>query len=183
MTRQFFALNSFDIDIRIPDEGRPDPRPLLRPHEFSAGGVVLQNEDVKVTAALVPHPPVTPSFAYRFDAADRSIVISGDTAYSDAVVELAKGADVLVHEAMYLPAVERLGERVGNSRRLLDHLKAAHTTTEDVGRVAAAAGVKLLVLSHLVPGDEPSITDEMWSAGARQHYQGRIVVGRDLQEI
>jgi ribonuclease BN (tRNA processing enzyme) len=183
MTRQFFALNGTDIDIRISDEGRADPRPLLRPHEFSSGGVVLQNEDVKVTAAVVPHPPVTPSFAYRFDTVDRSIVISGDTAYSDAVVALAKGADVLVHEAMYLPAIERLAQRVGNGSRLLEHLRAAHTTTEDVGRVAAAAGVKLLVVSHLVPGDDPAITDEMWSAGARQHYQGRIVVGRDLQEI
>ena len=183
MTREFFALNARDIDIRIADEGRLDPRPLLRPHEFSAGGVVLQNDDVKVTAAVVPHPPVTPSFAFRFDAADRSIVISGDTAYSSAVSTLAKGADVLVHEAMYLPAIEELARRVDNGSRLLEHLKAAHTSTEDVGRVAAEAGVKLLVMSHLVPSDEPSITDEMWMAGARRHYQGRIVVGRDLMEI
>ena len=183
MTRQFFALNALDIDIRIPDEGRPDPRPLLRPHEFRTGGVVLQNDDVKVTAAPVQHPPVTPAFAYRFDTTDRSIVISGDTAYSDAVVALAKGADVLVHEAMYLPAIERLAQRIGNGARLLEHLKAAHTNTEDVGRIAAAAGVKLLVLSHLVPGDDPAITDEMWSAGPRQHYRGRIIVGRDLLEI
>ena len=48
MTRQFFALNTFDIDIRIPDEGRPDPHPFLRPHELSAGGIVLQNDEVKV---------------------------------------------------------------------------------------------------------------------------------------
>ena len=183
MTRQFFALNALDIDIRIPDEGRPDPRPLLRPHEFTAGGVVMRNDDVKVTAALVQHPPVVPAFAYRFDAADRSIVISGDTAYSESLIALAKGADVLVHEAMYLPAIEQLAQRIGNGARLIEHLKAAHTTTEDVGRVAAAAGVKLLVLSHLVPGDDPSITDEMWSAGPRQHYNGRIVVGRDLLEI
>ena len=73
--------------------------------------------------------------------------------------------------------------RIGNGARLLEHAKAAHTTTEDVGRVAAAAGVKLLVLSHLIPGDDPSITDEMWSAGVRQHYQGRIVIGHDLMDI
>jgi ribonuclease BN (tRNA processing enzyme) len=84
---------------------------------------------------------------------------------------------------MYLPAIEQLAQRIGNGARLIEHLKAAHTTTEDVGRVAAAAGVKLLVLSHLVPGDDPSITDEMWSAGPRRHYDGRIVVGRDLLEI
>jgi ribonuclease BN (tRNA processing enzyme) len=84
---------------------------------------------------------------------------------------------------MYLPAIEELARRVDYGSRLLEHLKAAHTTTEDVGRVAAEAGVKLLVMSHLVPSDEPSITDEMWMAGARRHYQGPIVVGRDLMEI
>jgi ribonuclease BN (tRNA processing enzyme) len=54
----------------------------------------MLDENVKVTAALVDHPPVVPSFAYRFDARDRSIVISGDTAPSDNVVKLARGADV-----------------------------------------------------------------------------------------
>jgi ribonuclease BN (tRNA processing enzyme) len=183
ITRAFFLQNAFDIDIRIPDEGRPDPRPLLRPHQISAASVVLQTPDMKVTAALVPHPPVTPALAFRFDTADRSIVISGDTAYSEALIELAKGADVLVHETMFLPAIERLAQRIGNGARLLEHLKAAHTSTEEVGRVAAAAGVKLLVMSHLVPGDDPAITDEQWTAGARQHFTGRIVVGRDLMEI
>jgi ribonuclease BN (tRNA processing enzyme) len=183
ITRAFFLQNAFDIDIRIPDEGRPDPRPLLRPHEISAAGVVLQTPDVNVTAALVPHPPVTPALAFRFDTADRSIVISGDTAYSEALIELAKGADVLVHETMFLPAIERLAQRIGNGAQLLEHLKAAHTSTEEVGRVAAAAGVKLLVMSHLVPGDDPTITDEQWTAGARQHFTGRIVVGRDLMEV
>jgi ribonuclease BN (tRNA processing enzyme) len=183
MTRSYFELNKYDIDTRIADEGRPDLRGMVRVHEFSAGGVVLQNDDVTVTAALVPHPPVTPNFGYRFDAADRSIVISGDTAYSEAVVALARDADVLVHEAMYQPGIERLAQRIGNGARLLEHLRAAHTVTEDVGRVAAAAKVKLLVLSHLVPGDDPSITEEMWIAGARQHYDGPIVVGRDLLEV
>jgi len=61
--------------------------------------------------------------------------------------------------------------------------KAAHTVTEDVGRIAAAAKVKLLVLSHLVPGDDSAVTEEMWIAGARQFYAGPIIVGRDLLEI
>jgi hypothetical protein len=69
MTREFFALNGLDIDIRFSDEGRADPRPLSRPHEFRTGGDVLQTEDVKLIAAVVPEPPVTPTFAYRFDSA------------------------------------------------------------------------------------------------------------------
>ncbi len=87
-------------------------------------------------------------------------------------------------EAMYLPAIERLAARFcPRAARLLDHLKAAHTTTEQVGQIAAAANVKKLVLSHLVPGDDPAITDQMWITGARQHFRGEIVVARDLMPL
>ena len=108
MTRQFLQLNDSDIRTRIADEGRPPLAPLIRAHELRRGGVVMQDERVKVTAALVEHPPVAPAFAYRFDGPDRSIVFSGDTRPSAALIELARGADVLVHEVMYLPALERL---------------------------------------------------------------------------
>jgi ribonuclease BN (tRNA processing enzyme) len=183
MTRLFFELNQVDIEIRIPDEGRPDVRPLVHAHEFASGGVVLQDDNVKVTAAVVHHPPVVPSFAFRFDTADRSIVISGDTTPCDALIELARGADVLVHEALYLPALDRLLQRNPNAALLRQHIIDGHTATEDVGRVAAAAKVKMLVLSHLVPGDDPTVTDELWAEGPRKHYAGPIVVGRDLMVL
>jgi len=98
-------------------------------------------------------------------------------------VKLARGADILVHEALWLPAVERIIARDLNASRLREHLLASHTTVEDCGRVAEAAGVKTLVLSHLVPGGDPTITDEMWTNAARQHFKGRIIVGKDLMEI
>ena len=183
LTRDFFAYQKFDIDIRIADEGRPDPRRLLTVHEFYRSGLVMKNEDVKVTSLRVKHPPITQSYAYRFDAQDRSVVISGDTAYLPAVAEFAKGADVLVHEVMYLPGIEALLRRLPNAGRLRQHLMAAHTVCEDVGRIAAQAGVKTLVLSHFVPGDDPSITDEQWSEGVRKHFNGKIIVGKDLMEI
>ncbi|PKU22161.1 MBL fold metallo-hydrolase [Telmatospirillum siberiense] len=183
MTRLFFEMNQYDIEVRIPDEGRPDLRKLVDVHEFDRAGVVMEDENVRVTAALVDHPPVTPAFAYRFDSADRSIVISGDTNYSEALITLAKGADVLVHEALYLPGLDRLLPKTANADRLREHIVAAHTSTEDVGRVAAAAGVKTVVLSHLVPGDDPSISDDDWTAGVRKHYDGKVIVGRDLMEI
>lgn len=184
MTRLAFEMNAYDIDLRIEEEGRPDPRKLVVAHEFSEPGLVMQDENVKVTAALVQHGPVRPAFAYRFDGADgRSIVISGDTTPSDSLVALAKGADVLVHEVMYLPALDRLLAKNPNAATLREHLIAGHTSTNDVGRIAAAAGVGMLVLSHLVPGDDPSVTDEMWTEGPRKHYAGPIVVARDLMEI
>ena len=183
MADDFFNYQKFDIDTRIVDEGRPDPRKLVTTHEIDKPGVVMVNDDVKVSACLVPHPPVKPAYAYRFDAKDRSIVISGDTAYAPELAEFAKGADVLVHEVMYLPGIEALIKRLPNAKRLREHLLAAHTLPEDVGKIAAQAGVKTLVLSHFVPGDDASITDEQWSEGVLKHFKGRVVVGKDLLEI
>lgn len=184
MTRDFFSYMKIDIDTRIVDEGRTDPRRMVAAHEINKGGLVMQNDDVKVSCTLVPHPMIKYAFAYRFDTKDRSVVISGDTAYSPALADFAKGADVLIHEVMYLPGIEALVRRLPNATRLRQHLLASHTVPEDVGRVAARAGVKTLVLSHFVPGDENlPITDEMWSEGVRKNFSGQIIVGRDLLEV
>jgi ribonuclease BN (tRNA processing enzyme) len=183
MTEAYWQLNRFDIETRIADEGRVDLRKLVAAHEFAKDGQVMRNEDVRVTAARVRHPPIDNAFAYRFDCPGRSIVISGDTAYAPSLVELAKGADVLVCEAMHLGGLEALLKKVPNAATLREHLLASHTVTEEVGKMAAEAGVKTLVLSHLVPGDDPSITEEMWIEGARKYYKGTIVVGRDLLEV
>lgn len=183
MTRDFFSYMKFDIDTRIVDEGMADPRKLLTVHEFDKPGVVMQNDVVRVSSCLVRHPPIKQSYAYRFDARDRSVVISGDTAYAPELAAFAKGADVLVHEAMYLPAIEKLIKQFAGAKRLREHLMAAHTSTEDVGKIAAQAGVKTLVLTHLVPGDDPSISDEQWAEGVRKYFDGQVIVGKDLLEI
>lgn len=183
MTKLFFEMNAGEMATRVADEGRKPLEALVHVHEHNAGGLVMQDENVKVTAALVKHPPVEPSFAYRFDAADRSIVISGDTSPCDSVVELARGADVLVHEVMMVQAVERLVARVPNAAKLKESILSHHTSVEDAGRIAQKAGVKLLVLSHFVPPDDPAITDQMWFDAARTHFSGEIIVGKDLLEI
>ncbi len=183
MTRQFLALNDYDIRTRMADEGRPPLKDLIAVHEISAGGVVMQDENVKVTAALVEHPPVEPAFAYRFDCPDRSIVFSGDTLPSPNLVKLARGADVLVHEVMHLPSLEQLIASEPNAKTLREHLIASHTTTEQVGRIATEAGVKTLVLSHFVPGGYPFLKDEIWFDAVRPHFSGNLIIGRDLLEL
>ena len=183
MTRLFFEMNAYDINTRIADEGRVPLIPLVHVHELRRGGTVMQDENLKVTAALVNHPPVVPAFSYRFDAADRSIVISGDTTPSDSLVDLAQGADVLVHEALYVPGIDHLVAGVPNAAALKKSILSHHTTAEDAGRIAQRAGVKLLVLSHLVPPDDPAISDQMWIEAARRHFPGPIIVGKDLLEI
>lgn len=183
MTKLFFEMNAYDIDTRISNEGRIPLVPLVHVHELRDGGAVMSDDNLTVTAALVDHPPVVPAFAYRFDARDRSFVISGDTAPSTALVKLAAGADVLVHSAMYTPAVDRLVARVPDAAALKASILAHQTSAEDAGRVAQAAGVKTLVLSHLVPPDDPDVTAQMWSEAARLHFGGTVVVGRDLLVI
>ena len=183
MTRQFFDMNAYDIATRIADEGRVPLAPLVHVHELNRGGLVMQDENLKVTAALVRHPPVVPAFGYRFDARDRSIVISGDTAPSDALIDLAQGADVLVHDALYVAGLDRLVAGVPNAGSLKKSIMSHHTTAEDAGRVAQAAGVKTLVLSHLVPAEDPLVTDQMWIDAARVHFRGPVIVGKDLLEI
>jgi ribonuclease BN (tRNA processing enzyme) len=183
MTKTYWELNKFDVETRIADEGRPDPRKLLVAKDIDADGLVLQAGDVKVTAFRTPHPPITDNFAYKFETPDGTIVFSSDTNYNPKLAEFAKGCDVLVHECLYLPAVDQLVLRTKNGATLKKHLLESHTTTEDVGRIAAAANVKVLVLSHFVPGDFPDITDDDWMRDVKKNYSGRIIVGKDLMEI
>lgn len=125
---------------------------------------------------------VPDAFAYRFDAPDRSIVISGDTPRSDNLVKLARGADVLVHEALWGPGVDRLVFFNPNATTLKKHIIDSHTPVEEVGQVAAA-GVNTLVLSDLVPAEDERLTDQVWIELAATHFKRRIIVGKDLMEI
>jgi ribonuclease BN (tRNA processing enzyme) len=183
MTRHFMEMNSYDIRIRIEDEGRIPLQPLVHVHELTEGGLILEDDNVQVRATLVDHPPVVPAFGYRFDTHDRSIVISGDTAPSENLIELARGADVLVHDALYPAAIDRLVAGVPNAPTLKQSILSHHTSAEDAGRVAQAAGVRTLVLSHLVPPEDPEVTDQMWIDAASAHFDGRVIVGKDLLEI
>ena len=158
--------------------------------EVSAAGPVIQDDNVKVSAIIVEHPPVKPALAYRFDFKDRSIAFSGDTAPLAAVAKMAKGADVLVHETMYVPALEKaIKDRIAKGwpvtfEAVMAHAKADHTPSEDVGRIAQEAGVKTLVLSHLIPTiDSISISDDTWREPVAKYFKGEIIVGQDLMVV
>jgi ribonuclease BN (tRNA processing enzyme) len=182
MTAQLLDAYQADIEVRMADEGRPPLAPLVRPHEITDAGEVFRDDRVRVTAALADHPPIRHAFAYRFDTADRSIVISGDTRYSARVVALAKGADLLVHEVVSREFWER--PNASQPPSVVRHILASHTDTADVGRVAAEAGVGTLVLSHYVPTEGPGApTDDQWLAGVRRHFKGKVILGKDLLEI
>ena len=110
------------------------------------------------------------------------MAFSGDTGECENVVRLAKDADVLVHEVIDLPSLESRMTHLPNFESVRNHLASSHSTPEQVGRVATAAGVRTLVLSHLVPGDV-EIAEEEWEAAVRPHFAGEIVCGVDLDEF
>jgi ribonuclease BN (tRNA processing enzyme) len=96
MTKSWFDTIRYEMNIRIQDGFAPF-EDHVHVHEIREPGTVFQDERVKITSAIVHHPPIAPCFAFRFDGPDRSIVFSGDTSKSDALIALAKDADVLVH--------------------------------------------------------------------------------------
>jgi ribonuclease BN (tRNA processing enzyme) len=187
MTDDFLRAYKTTVDFWAEDF-KMKPITKVEVKEISGVGPVTQDDNVKVRAILVEHPPVKPALGYRFDFKDRSIAFSGDTAPLEAVAQMAKGADVLVHETMYVPAVEKyIRAQVAKGRPVkvedfMAHMKADHTPVEDVGRIAAEAGVKTLVLSHLTPAID-SITDDTWRAPAAKYFKGEIIVGKDLMVI
>ena len=106
-------------------------------------------------------------------------MFSADTAYFPPLAVFAEGADVLVHEAMHPDGVDRLVARTGNGDRLKAHLLASHTMAADVGRIAAGAKVAHLVLNHLVPADDSTITQMHWIEQTRMTWDGQLTIGCD----
>lgn len=192
-----FGAYAYEINIRTVEYSNPrDIRGYLTVHDVlpppSAGATpdntapvmapfpVFEDTRVKVSAILVPHGPVFPSFAYRFDTEDGAVVFSGDTGYSPNVARIADSADILVHEAIDLDA---LGQAGLDNAMLRDHRLHAHTTAQDVGRVATSAQAKQVVLSHVSPADPRIVDDSRWERGVRATYSGPVVVGHDLLQL
>jgi ribonuclease Z len=169
-------LQFFEEDIHLRRdviEKHPAAGATITAHRVTEG-VVYDDGEVKVTAFAVDHKPVEPAFGYRFDTHGKTIVISGDTRPNSNLIRFARGADVLVQEA-YLP--EHFDRR--DNPAVAAILKHYHTSAEEAGQIATEAKVKMLVLTHLVPGDQ----DATFRTRASKTYKGPIVVGKDLQRI
>ncbi|MFB9317878.1 MBL fold metallo-hydrolase [Cryptosporangium minutisporangium] len=143
--------------------------------------VVMTDDNVRVSAVLVPHGAVFPAYAYRFDTAHGSVVFSGDTARSDNLGRLAHRADLLVHEAAAAEALPALGLRPA----LLEHIRDVHTDVADLGAIAVAADVGAVVVNHLSPG---ALAAEEWQSlidRSRENagFRGEMILGEDLMRI
>lgn len=194
-----------NADIRSVDEERKTrPESLVHGHDLPAAAApaqVFSDDRLIVRAAENTHFPERSkaamkyrSLAYRFEARGRSIVISGDTAYSRNVVELARGADLFVCEAIDVSSYENTlarakaaAEAGAPNSGVLRHVADTHSSTIDVGRMAAEANVKTVVLTHLIPGSNRAVTaefpDTSYIDAVRQQFTGQVIVGRDLMVL
>lgn len=145
---------------------------------------VLEGGGLRVTAFRVDHAPVAPAVGYRFDYAGRSVVVSGDTRRSAEVERLAKGADVLVHEALapaLVARIERAARAAGRSRlaQITEDILTYHTTPVEAAEIAQAARVRWLLLYHIVPPLPLSALEPAFLEGVAAAYDGPVTLGRD----
>ena len=193
---EFLTVNA---EIRISDGTKTLPATRLFSSKDLGEGLVFQDANVKVTAVENTHfhfPPGSPgygkykSYAYRFDAADRSIVFTGDTGPSDAVADLAKCADLLISEATN--PVDEFKEgaiKTGiwqqmtseEQRNFIRHHIEEHLLPEDLGKMAARANVRTVVMTHLQPA--PNDDYSRYVNEVKKHYSGQVLVAKDLMEF
>ena len=185
MTRGYLQHMQRDIELRVTGEGRAPLSGLIRASDIDQEGVVYRDDNLSVTVFSVDHGAANPAYGYRFDSRDRSIVFSGDTRPHENVMNAAKGADVLVHEVISVPAVDAMIAAVSpGNNELRDHLLGDHSTPEQVGEIATASGVKTLVLTHFGGTGHPTFDrPEVWEAAVRKTWAGRLIVGEDLMVI
>jgi ribonuclease Z len=176
MMKHLEEAYAFDIHIRRDvDEQLPPAGVVVEARDIEQQ-VVYDNGGVKVTAFVVDHGSVKPALGYRLDYAGHSVVLSGDTRYSENLIKFAQGADLLVHEVLAANAYRSLHTALTpkQMQRVMEH----HTKTEEAGMVFARVKPKLAVYTHIVP---PDATDLI--ADTRKTYSGPVEVGEDLMSV
>jgi ribonuclease Z len=167
---QFDVHTRRDVDEKLPPQG------VVVMAKDIEQGVMYENAGIKVTAFTVDHGPVKPALGYRIDFAGHSVVLSGDTRYSENLIHFAEGSDVLIHEVMDPNAFRLKNPSASPERvqRILEH----HTTPEEAGKVFTRVKPKLAVYSHIVPPDASDLIPP-----TRKTYSGPLEVGEDLMTI
>jgi ribonuclease Z len=169
-----------DVAIRTVDQALPREGIAVAATEFAGESVVFDEGGVAVTAFLVDHGEhIKPAYGYKVEYGRRSVVISGDTRYSDNLVKHAKGTDLLIHEVATAPADRR-------ERPEIKRIMAHHTSGAEAGRVFTQVRPRLAVFTHLAwsqysAGERAAIDDVL--AEARQTYAGPIDMGEDLMRF
>lgn len=145
---------------------------LIETHEYSADGVVFENDGVRVTAFEVNHGElIKPAYGYRVDYAGRSVVISGDTKYNQNVIDYGRGVDLLIHEVDI------------TTDPALQNIRDNHTSPEEAGQIFTETAPKMAAYTHILrlggPEYPPPGLDEL-AARTRETYDGPLTIGEDL---
>ena len=197
------AVIHSNVEIRTADEGRTvDVDAQFHGHDLAAADTpvqVFKDDRIAVTAIENTHYPARSkskmlhrSLALRVDTRSRSIVFAGDTAYSANVARLARGADVFVCEIADAAALAQMAERskaeaaAGNPNNIFRHVAETHSSPADVGRMAAEAQVKMVVLNHQLAGPAPGNLGypvTTFIQGVREQFSGEVIVGQDLMVL
>lgn len=167
---------AFDIHMRRDVDQNLPPSGIAFEVKEVSEGVVYESGKVKVTAFVVDHGPVKPAFGYRIDYGKHSVVLSGDTRYSENLIKFAQGTDVLIHEVIDTEAYAALANSYTPEEKA--KVIAHHTTPEEAGRIFTKIAPKLAVYSHIVPPEVPTLARQ-----TRKTYSGRLEVGEDRMTI
>lgn len=170
------ATRTTSLVVSLPGQslGTPLEVPVLE----VADGDEVQREEVQFRSIVVPHAPEVVALAHRVEFGGTKVVYSGDTqAVPELMVPLAEGADILVHEAYSESGLDDWTQGATPARRafVVAAFSSNHTRVDVAARIAAEAGLKRLVLTHLNPGEKP----ERLKAEAAAHFRGEIVVAED----
>jgi ribonuclease BN (tRNA processing enzyme) len=195
--RRSFAINQAIRESDFPELYKITPDAFFQAREIGEAHqakTIFQDPNVRVDAIQNCHYHFAPgapaadaaSYAFRFVTADKTIVFSGDTGPCEPLVEFARGADILVHEVINLDllAAATRAQGIPDARlaTMMRHMEEDHSTPETVGRLAARAGVGMVVLTHVIPGSD-GIPDSAYSQGVSRFFNGRVVVAKDLMRF
>jgi ribonuclease Z len=164
---------SFDIKMRVEDDKRSEEGSTFLVKEIQQG-VVYERNGVKVIAFEVDHYPIVPAFGYRIEYSGHSVILSGDTRYSENLIKFAKGADLLIHEVAIAPDSLSKSDPQYN---ILIH----HTTPEQAAKVFNNVGPKLAAYSHIVKIQ--GLTEEDIMKKTKANYRGAVIMGEDLMSF
>ncbi len=199
------AANAPTLLASFPTGNRPPKPPLGEmvrasdlPADIGSPTVVFEDNNIRVSAISVDHfqiPPSVPleqmprAVAYRVEVDGRSYVFSGDTGPSENLQTLAQDADVLITEVVNIDAIRAYLQRTVKgipleaASKLGSDMEKNHLTPENIGRMAAAAGVKRIVLTHFVPGFEEVADPQVFTEGIAPAYKGPVTIAHDLDRF
>ena len=173
MAQHLTEAFAFDIGVRIGNGRQDSEGGRLDAHDVQPG-VVYERGGVRVTAFLVDHGAIAPAYGYRVEYGGRTVVLSGDTRFSPALIAAARGADLLVHEVVVAP-------RDAGPTAAYYQAFAQHTTPEQAAEVFGRVRPRLAVFSHIVVFGGRAESEILARTG--QSYGGPLLLGEDLMSI